>query len=129
MEGSRTTPVVVEEFEVTTGETHVVAQISDLASGLGNRLKGIEPDRVLIRRADQRPKPSNTEGPRVRLLVEGALAAEALRTTTDVELLVGKDVAARTEYRKAELDARSSELVSDPLYLEAASAAIAALDS
>src|SRR4051794_18948522 len=75
IEGSVTTPVLVEAFALTSTNDGLPEVLADLASGLRSRLSGIRPDRVVIRRADVSQHPSKKEGPRIRLLAEGALAA------------------------------------------------------
>jgi hypothetical protein len=130
LEGTKQTPAAIELFVLTTSENDLVDQIHDLASALSNRLNGLAIERAMIRRADTPQRPSNQEGPRARLLVEGAL----LRVTRDqvqaTRVMNGRDIAAlagggRT---KATLDVEAQQLVSSPEYAPAAAAAFALLD-
>src|SRR4051812_15988128 len=64
-------------FDLTSNEQDIANILHDLASGLRSHLSGMNADRVVIRRADMPQRPNNNEGPRLRLLAEGALAAAA----------------------------------------------------
>lgn len=128
MEGTRSAPVLVESFALTSGETELVDQLHDLATALRNRLIGLKPDRVMIRRADQAPTPSGAEGPKVRLLTEGALAMAARERCVDTRLLSGMLVAKRAGTKKDALDSTASGMVGPKGPTEAAAAALAVLD-
>lgn len=130
LDGSKSSPAVVELFALTTSETDLVAQIHDLAQNFGNRLAGLDVTRVVIRRADTPPRPSNTEGPRTRLLAEGALTTTARGRVTDTRLLNGRDLAARAGggRTKATIDAEAAALVDVGAYEGAVAAALSALD-
>jgi len=116
-----------ETFELTSNKDDTATVLHELASGLRSHLSGLSADRVVIRRADRQRVASNADGPRVRLLAEGALAAAARSEVTDVVVLPGKDLADRTPAQsKDDLDAEAArQLPSAPV--EAAAAALAGL--
>jgi hypothetical protein len=126
LDGPATSPAVVETFTVTTSSTEPASQSHDIASGVRNRLHGLNADVVLVRRADRAPIPSGQEGRRVRLIVEGAIAAFAMDVVSNTLLLTGRDAAQRTTMNKDALDAQALA-VSGAEYAEATAAAIAAL--
>lgn len=110
LEGAWGAASLSERFELTSSNEEVPTILFDLATGLRSYLSGAQADRVVIRRADQPPRPSNREGPRLRLLAEGALAAAARVDVTDVLLMNGKALAERTPAgSKASLTAQAAQ--------------------
>lgn len=126
LEGVSAAPVLVESFDLTSASGDLPTQLHDLATGLRSRLHGLSPDVVVIRRADYSPRASNAEGPRVRLMAEGALVAASVDVVTSVVLLPGRDLAARAGVDKAALDARAASLCPDTP-VEATAAAVVGL--
>jgi hypothetical protein len=127
LEGGWGSPSVVEAFDLTSAEEDKPTQLTRLAAGLRSRAKGLRPDRVIIRRADYFRVASSAEGPRMRLLAEGALTAAAKEVVDDVLLLTGKDTAALSPAAsKADLEQHADAVLPD-LYVEAAAAALAGL--
>lgn len=126
LDGDHLNQTLVEKIRLTTIEPNAAAQAHDLASNLRNRLKGLAVERVIVRRADFPPRASNKEGPRLRLLMEGALAFASMDQVKSTSLLVGKDLAALTDLSKADLDAFAAEKF-DAEFAQAAAAAIAAM--
>ena len=125
-EGTQTSPALIEVFDLTSTNDGVPDQLRDLATGLRSRLVGLKPDRVVVRRADIPPKPSKHEGPRLRLLAEGALTAAARDEVGDVLIGTGKELAARVPMKKAALEAHAEAALSGAP-VEAAAAALAGL--
>lgn len=128
MEGTRAAPSLVESFELTTSEPAIVEQVHDLATNFGNRVTGLAPERVMIQRADYFRIASNADGPRSRLIAEGALASAARTRVKDTRMKSGRDVAQDAGENKDVLEAAARAVVSDDAFVEAASAAIAILD-
>jgi hypothetical protein len=127
LEGSWASPSVVEAFDLTSVDEDKPTQLTRLAAGLRSRAKGLEPDRVVIRRADYFKVASSAEGPRMRLLAEGAMAAAAKEVVDDVLLLTGKDTATFSQAAsKADLEAHAGAVLPG-LHVEAAGAALAGL--
>lgn len=85
----------VSSFVLTSTASDLATQLRDLSAGLRSGLAGAGVERVVVRRADT-PRGSNQEGPRLRLLAEGALAAAAKELVDDVVLLKAKEIARRT---------------------------------
>lgn len=127
VDGDWAKPAPVDAFELTSTDDDNPTQLAALASGLRSRIKGLAPDRVLVRRADLPRVASNKEGPRLRLLAEGALVASAREEVSDVLLLTGKDLAARSPAAsKADMDAHAGSLLPSE-NVEAAAAALVGL--
>src|SRR3954451_16984153 len=85
LEGAWGSPSELQSFELTSNNQDLPTILHDLGSGLRSHLTGHGADRVVIRRADTQVA-SRKEGPRVRLLAEGALTGAARATVTDVFL-------------------------------------------
>jgi hypothetical protein len=128
LDGSRTAPTEAERFEVTTNAADVVDQIHELSASIGNRVLGLKPDRAMVQRADFFKMASNQDGPRVRLLAEGAIAAAVRGKVPITRCLVGRDVATHAGVTKDALQAEAAAVVNDDGYVEAAGAALAMLD-
>lgn len=127
LEGSWGAPIEVDAFDLTSAHTDSATQLHDLAAGLGSRLSGLNADRVVIRRADRSNRASNHEGPRIRLLAEGALASSARAAVDEVLLLSGKDLAARSPATNRDgLDDHAASTLPDS-QVEAAAAALVGL--
>lgn len=93
VDGTWAAPTVRECIELTSSANDPATQLLDLARGLGSYLSGAAADRVVIRRADWSRARGNTDGPRQRLLAEGALAAGARAEVESVSVKTGKDLA------------------------------------
>lgn len=106
-------------------------QLHDTAEALRSRLAGLAIDRAVVRRADRPPKPSNAEGPRLRLLMEGAVTSAAQSVVVDTRIGTGKDTGAWHGSNKAGVDQAAASLLGahelKGRYLEATSAALAGL--
>ncbi|GJM37901.1 MAG: hypothetical protein DHS20C19_12680 [Acidimicrobiales bacterium] len=102
--GARNAPTLIEEFALVPQGEDLSARVTDLGSAFSNRVEGLNADVVVVRRADRPQRPSNTEGPRERLLAEGALAYAAASSGADVVLLCGRDLASQAGTSKASLD-------------------------
>lgn len=120
---------VVGDFPADDAEVSVL--LHDAAEAVRSRLEGLQVDRVVVRRADRPPKASNADGPKFRLLLEGALTSAARSVVVDTRLGTGKDTGAWFGSSKADVDATASALLTAASlhrrYLEATSAALAGL--
>jgi hypothetical protein len=90
VDGAWGAPVHVTTFKLTSTHEDLPTLLRDLSAGLASRLSGLSVDRVVVRRADKPTRPSNYEGPKTRLLAEGALAACAKATIVDTVLADGR---------------------------------------
>jgi hypothetical protein len=106
-------------------------QLHDAAEALRSRLGGLAVERVVVRRADRPPRATNAEGPKLRLLLEGALTSAARSVVVDTRLGTGKDTGAWFGSGKAGVDAEAGRLLAaaslHPRYRDATSAALAGL--
>lgn len=127
LDGDWSSPQPVSTFALTSSHDDTATQLFDLASGLRSRLKGTGVDRVVVRRADRPRKASNKDGPRLRLLAEGALAAAARTEVEDVIVMPGRDLASGTPAgsKAALADEAEQRLTGQPA--EAAEAALSGL--
>lgn len=118
---------LVQQFDLTSNTDDFATVLHELGSSLRSHLSGLAADRVLIRRADVARVPSNKEGPRLRLLAEGALTAAARAEVEEVHALTGKELADRSPASsKADLDSEAAQQVpGSPI--EAAAAALVGL--
>lgn len=117
----------VTTFKLTSTHDDLPTVLQDLAAGLASHLSGLQVDRVVIRRADKPTRPSNYEGPRTRLLAEGAMTACAKAAIDDVMLADGKTLGGRCPAgSKASLQAEvAAHLAGEPV--DAAAAALSGL--
>jgi hypothetical protein len=112
-EGAADAPRLVTKFPVPSNAAdELTTQIHDVAAAIRSRISGLKPDRVVIRRADFAPFARRNEGPRTRLLTEGAIAAASLDEISDVVLLDGQTLAIRAfKQSKGEMDSRAASLL------------------
>jgi hypothetical protein len=103
LEGSRTAPVVVEAFDIMTPADDPMDQLQDLARALASKLAALEVDAVVIRVADRSPQANQSQAPRRRLLIEGALALSCRDKTPRVRALSGRELGQEVGMTKAEL--------------------------
>jgi hypothetical protein len=129
---SATTPslaeVAVEDtFEVPTAASEDRAtQLKDLAETASARIRTLRPEIVVIRRADWSRMPNNQDGPRIRLMATGAVAAAARLLVPQTTIRDGKECGVAYGANKEEVDKDASTLVSARLR-EAAAAALSGL--
>jgi hypothetical protein len=127
LDGSWSAPVVHQKFELTSVHTDLATALADLSQSFDSHLSGLAADQVVIRRADFQKAAGATEGPKVRLMVEGALAAVAKRQVDVVSVQTGKDLGVQSPMgKKAALDSRAAE-ISDSDFAQAVAAALVPL--
>lgn len=127
VEGALMSPTLVDTFVLNSSSPTVAERAYDLATALATHLQGSNIDTVVIRRAEKPPKATNTDGPRERLIVEGALVAFARHKVPDTRLERGKSLAQSRGLTKGALDALGAAVSPDDHHVAAAAAAIAAL--
>ena len=112
-------------------DVELAIQLHDAAEAVRSRLQGLQVDRVVVRRADRPPRASNLEGPRLRLLTEGAVTAAARSVIVHTTIGTGKDTGAWHGTNKSTVDAAAAAILTaaglSDAYLEAAAAALAGL--
>lgn len=127
LDGTWGVAVVTKSFELASSTDDVATQLVDLTRGLRSYLSGASADIVVLRRADQSPIGSRAEGPRRRLLAEGALIAGAREEVEKVLVKTGKELAeASPATNKAALD-RHAEAVAPGEECQAVAAALVGL--
>lgn len=114
---------VVDVFEIKSDQPDLATVLGEASKALAGRVRSISPDRVVVRRAETPAKPSNTEGPRKRLLVEGSVVGAAYQVLHDVVIRSGRDCGTAYGKKKGDMDADARSLV-ESRYVEAASAAL-----
>jgi len=123
--------VIETTADFPSDDVALPVQLHDAAEALRSRLAGLTVDRVVIRRADRPPHASNAEGPRLRLLMEGALTSAARSVVVDTRIGTGKDTGAWYGTNKAGVDEAVAKILGvhglKAKYLEAASAGLAGL--
>lgn len=125
-------PALVLAVEVTSSDTDTATQLLDLARSLGTRLQGLAPvGRAVVRRADKGRTPRDTDGPKVRLMAEGAAAVALRQRVPTVDVGPGVQVGHWHGTDKATADAEGTALVTAAgngrVFGPAAAAALAAL--
>lgn len=119
--------VAVEvQFEVPLEDRALAEQLGEAAKTVRGRVRSLAPDAVGVRRADWSNRASNRDGPRKRLLVEGAVTSAAYGEVMDTILLTGKECGLAHGSDKATVDAEAASLVQGK-YKEAAAVALARL--
>ncbi len=130
VEDSGGSPAIEEIVDFSSDDAGLPMQLHEAAGALRSRLKGLEVDRVVVRRADYSPA-SNKEGPKVRLLMEGALTSAAFSVQPDTRIGTGKDAGGWFGSNKAGVEAEAERVLSvasrERRYIEAASAALAGI--
>jgi hypothetical protein len=119
---------VVDEFELTSPEEDWAKLARDYGQAASGRISSLRPEAVVIRRADRPQRPNNYDGPRLRLVIDGALAAAAYQHVANTHLLTGS--ACASAYDRADKDALDRDakgLVSKVARAEASGAALSAL--
>ena len=119
--------LVDETFELVPRGDSLADRLGDLGAVFANRVKGLNPDAVVVRRAEQTARPSNTDGPKERLLAEGALVYAAASVGVSVELLSGRDLAQKSGTDKQAMD-DAAESLAPEMYRESVAAAMSILD-
>jgi hypothetical protein len=122
------TEVTVEDiFEVPTASSEDRAtQLKDLAETASGRIRTLRPDIVVVRRADWSRMSSNQDGPRIRLMATGAVAAAARLLVPRTTIRDGRECGVAYGANKESVDKDASTLVVARLR-EAAAAALSGL--
>jgi hypothetical protein len=121
------TPMLETAEEIPTRDVDIPEQLFQVGRSVESRLRGLRADRVVVRRADVPRRASKKEGPRLRLLIEGATVSAARSAVTDTHLGMGRDVAHWHGSKKDALDTDSKQMLTaageHAKYAEALSAA------
>lgn len=115
-----------EAFELVPRGDSLAEMLGDLGAAFANRVEGLKPDTVVVRRAEQPPRPSKKEGPKRRLLAEGALVYAATSVGARVVLLTGHSLAQKSGTTKPRMDEAAASLAPG-MYKESVAAAMSVL--
>lgn len=126
LSGTRESPQQVAGYELKTSASEIVAQIEDLCRKLSSELSSLKPDSAVIRVADAAPLANRKNGPRYRLMIEGALAYVCREhKLTPVVYHTGKECGDALSSNKAGAVSLGRDI--DPKRAEAAAAALCGL--
>jgi len=117
---------VEDSFEVKESVEDVAVRLGELSKKVRGRARSIAPEGIVIRRADRPKRSSNNEGPRLRLLAEGAVTGAAYEVVRNTVIRNGKDCGAAFGTSKDGLDTEA-ETVLGGKYAEATAAALSGL--
>lgn len=117
---------VVDTFEVVSPASLWAEILGELAKAAAGRLRTIDPEAVVVRRADRPVKPSNADGPRLALLAVGAVTASAHNVVPRTVVRTGKECGTAWGDNKAGVDAAAATLV-EKKFVPAAAAALSGL--
>ncbi|WP_284753185.1 hypothetical protein [Arthrobacter sp. efr-133-R2A-120] len=117
----------VDFFEVAVTSVDLAEQLKELSVAVTGRLESLRPDIVVVRRADRPPKASNQDGPRFRLMSEGAIAAAARTLVVKTRVRTGKECGAAYGAKKADVEVDAAAFVGKRQLLPAAAAALCGL--
>jgi hypothetical protein len=124
-------PAIRDSFALTGDDVDFTRQLFELSQATRSRMSALKPDRVVICRADFPPAGSRKDGPKLRLLAEGAIAAAAREVVAETFLATGQDIGLWDSTSKDAVKAKAKAMVraeSLPLkWMEAVVAAIGAL--
>ena len=118
---------LVNEFELTTTETEWARICGQYHRDVDARVSSLRPDIVIVRRADFHRDRGNSDGPRLRLVVEGAVTAASTAHVANTHLRPGASCGEKYGSSKDVMDADGKSLVSKAVYKEAAGAALSGL--
>ena len=118
---------VVDEFDLTTTHADWARLCSQYSVDVSARVSTLTPDVVVVRRADFHRNRGNSDGPRLRLAVEGAVSAAAFAHVANTHLRMGVTCADRYGSDKDAMDLDGRSLVGRANRAEAAGAALSGL--
>ncbi|MDY7556111.1 hypothetical protein [Cryobacterium sp. 10C3] len=118
---------VTDTFEVAATGSDLADQLKELSHAVTGRVESLKPDIVVIRRADRSPRPSNLDGPRLRLMFEGAVTAAARSLISCTTIRTGKECGAAYGKSKADMDFDAETLATKKPLISAVAAAMCGL--
>lgn len=118
---------VAKEFDLTTTHTRWERMCGQFYADISGRVDTLNPDVVVVRRADFHRSRGNADGPRLRLVIEGAITAAAIGHVANTYLRHGTDCARAYGQDKDVMDTDGKGLVTKKNRAEAAAAALSGL--
>lgn len=105
-------PVIEATVDLPGDDVDAPTLLHDAAEALRSRLAALSVDRVVIRRADFHRSAGKSDGPKFRLLMEGALASASKSEVPDSRIGTGQETAEWAGSSKQELESEAAALVS-----------------
>jgi hypothetical protein len=131
LDDSGGTPTIAAHESFTSDDADLATQLHETAEAVRSRLEGLSLVRVVVRRADRPPRATNAEGPKLRLLMEGAVTSAARSIVERTDIGTGAETGTWFGSNKAGIDAAATQLLNQhglhANYMDAVSAALAAL--
>jgi hypothetical protein len=132
-----TTPVDLNDLGSLPTATHLFTSAAEdfpsilnhLAVDVRGWLRDRSVEAATVRRADKRQRASNADGPRYRLLTDGAITAAVREMVETTYLRTGAEIANAwsSSLTVADMDKFGQQLVDDAAYATAAAAALSCL--
>jgi hypothetical protein len=119
--------VQFEAFDLATAHTDWASIASQFFQDVSGRVSSLGPDVVVVRRADVYKLGRLGDGPRLRLVVEGAITAAAKSHVANTHLRTGVECATKYMQDKTVLDADGNALTANKHHAEAAAAGLSGL--
>lgn len=117
-----------DKFDLTTAEDDWARMASQFFQETSGRVSTLAPDVVVVRRADVYMRGRIGDGPRLRLVVEGAItAAAAAHVASNTHLRTGTECGTRYGQDKSVMDADGLALATKKSHAESAGAALSGL--
>ena len=125
-------PSVIDCFDIPAADEPLAGQLHSLGKAIDSRARGAgQLQRVVVRRADAPPMASKAEGPKLRLLAEGAVIAAVRDVVPATDVGTGKDIGRWHGTNKDGVDTAAMTLLTEAgkssKYLEATAAALAGI--
>lgn len=99
---------VVDKSSVPVSvEDGLATQLHELFGAVTAKMQSFRPDAVVIRRADRSQRGNNLEGPRLRLMAEGAASVAARQYCPETHVRAGQECASIFGRTRDELDAEA----------------------
>lgn len=118
---------LVDAFPFKTSHEAWSKVVSQFFGEVSGRVSTLDVDVVVIRRADVYMKARVGDGPRLRLVVEGAITAAAMSHVSNTHLRTGGDCSGHYGEPKDQMDADALTLTTHKSQQEAAAAALSGL--
>lgn len=118
---------VSKEFDLTTTHTRWEKIAGQFYADVSGRITTLKPDIVIVRRADFHRSRGNADGPKIRLVIEGAISAAAIGHVANTHLFTGVECGRLYGRDKKDMDADAKTKVAKEDRAEAAAAGLSGL--
>lgn len=111
LSGTSSSSTVGAAESISGPDLALASQIAEMSQAIKSRVLALEPDRVVVRRADRAQRPTNLEAPRTRLLVEGAITVVCYEVNSETTLDTGKGLGRAAGLDKTVVDKSALEML------------------